>query len=104
MFVRISTIGYHPSERRLSFGDSSSIYLGQITLVPAFLEHDEVVVEGERMRASRRGGSTVYHVSEHLADAVPSGVEMLRMVPGVHVDQIGRAPCRERACESWLDG
>ncbi len=86
MFVRISTIGYHPSERRLSFGDSSSVDLGLITLVPALLEHDEVVVEGERMRASRRGGSTVYHVSEHLADAVPSGVEMLRMVPGVHVD------------------
>ena len=86
VYVRISAVGYHPIEYPVSFSDARAVDLGRVELEPAWADHEEVFVDGERMLASRRGGSTVYHVSDHMAEAVPSGVEMLRMVPGVHVD------------------
>ncbi len=66
--------------------DSWHIALGNIALKSATAKIDEAVVTTERLKGEEKAERTVFTVNENLRKAASKGLDLLKFIPGIHVD------------------
>lgn len=84
--IHISTLGYETAVRTVQPAGRAQIALGEIALQHTLLNHEEVWVLGEQVRARSGTDRTTYFVNENLQNVTTSGTDVLRFIPGVQVD------------------
>lgn len=84
--LRFSSIGFETLFVEIITHNEEHFDVGQIQLASAILSHDDVIVYGEQVRARVGVGKTSFYVSERLTQTVGTGIELIRYIPGIHLD------------------
>lgn len=84
--IRVSAIGYETLIVDGVMVEGKELPLGNIDLVPATYGLEGVTVEAGRVRAQVDGGNTSYLVNRNMDNASHTGVDILKLIPGVQVD------------------
>ncbi len=86
--LEISCMGYENIKKGdISVNETNSdIKLGEIPMFETVNKIEEVVVEGERLKAVEEVDKTVYYVNEKVVQSSSSGLDMLKHIPAVQVD------------------
>lgn len=84
--VQVRSMGYESVTRTVRPGGQPERALGEIALPRALLDHEEIVVQGEQVRARSGPDRITYYVDENLRAVTASGTDILKFIPGVQVD------------------
>jgi hypothetical protein len=84
--VRFSSIGYKTVFLPIDMRQEQNLDLGVVMLWPAEYMLEQVVVEAQQIRGQAAGGSVTYLVNKNMKAASHTGLDVLRMIPGVHLD------------------
>lgn len=86
--LKISALGY--SQVVLSLdektGPGSIWALGEILLPVGITNMDEIIITGRQVAARTQAGKTSYYVNHAMAETARTGTEILRHIPGIHID------------------
>ncbi len=82
----ISALGYDRLEKQVVVKTGSLLMLDSILLTAREIQLEEVLVEADRVKALESNGVTTYLVNQSMVDASNNGTDILRIIPGVHVD------------------
>jgi outer membrane receptor protein involved in Fe transport len=85
-FLAISFVGYQSAELPITAGTHGDYDAGVILLAEESVALEELVVTGRRMRAATDIGKTTYYANKRIQEASSTGIDLLKHVPGVHVD------------------
>jgi hypothetical protein len=85
-FIAFSFVGYQSVSRIISTDAGGDYDAGIILLSEETVALDELVITGRRMRAAAGIGQTTYYANKRIQDASNTGIDLLKHVPGVHVD------------------
>jgi outer membrane receptor protein involved in Fe transport len=83
--LQVSMIGYEKVSREINI-DCSRYDAGTIFLQENATELNEVVVAADRVKGKTEREKTTYFMTKKMCDASITGMDILRMVPGVQVD------------------
>lgn len=84
--LRISSIGFETLFLPIKTIHNGVFELGKMYVSPVILSHDDVIVYGEQVRARIGTGKTSFFVSERLSQSAGTGLEIIRYIPGIHLD------------------
>jgi len=84
--LTISAIGYETVIRPIDLDPDSDRFLGEIRLPVDILSHEEIIFNGEQVRARTGSGQTTFYVNELMKNASNNGTDILRMIPGIQID------------------
>ena len=66
--------------------DNWHVALGKINIKAATAQIDEAVVTTERLKGEEKADRTVFTVNENLRKAASKGLDLIKLIPGIHVD------------------
>ena len=84
--LAISFVGYQPVIQKINPGGRENYDAGTIYLREESVNLDELVITGRRMRAEAESDKTVYFTNKLILDASNTGMDVLKFIPGIHVD------------------
>ncbi|MFZ5429384.1 MAG: TonB-dependent receptor [Bacteroidota bacterium] len=84
--LRISAIGYDPQEIKVEISGDIPMELGSIGLRAASLMIGDIQVSAERIKASTSADKTTFMVNARMKEVTSSGMDILRLIPGVQAD------------------
>ena len=84
--MRISAVGYETREINIDTSQISSLNLGTINLNFTDVNIEGVTVIGERIKARTSLDRTTFFVNRKMYDASNTGVDILRLIPGIQMD------------------
>jgi hypothetical protein len=84
--VRISAIGFETWETLISSPGGTNLSLGEIRLNHSNTTIEGVSVIGERIRARTETDRTIFFVNRKMQDASSTGVDILKLIPGIQMD------------------
>ncbi len=82
--LRFSSIGYE-TEYKPVHAANEEIDFGEISLAFASLSHEAITVVGE-VTARTAAGRTSYYLNDTMEKSAASGMDVLKMIPGIQVD------------------
>lgn len=85
-FLAISFVGYQSVEKTITTDSNLDYDAGIILLAEEAFSLDELVITGRRMRGEAAADKTTYYANKRIQDASHAGIDVLKHIPGVHVD------------------
>ena len=82
----VSFVGYKTQMKTISVANSLTYDIGKISLSQESINIQEAVVIGERIKAKSTNEKTTFFVNKKMYDVSNTGVDILKQLPGVHVD------------------
>ncbi len=83
-FVKVSHVKYTP--KTVIIEPENHKKNREIGLSSNMNTIDEIVVAGKRKKAASSGGNTTFYINEALEKTSSTGIDIIRNLPGVHVD------------------
>lgn len=83
--LRISAVGFESLVKEIEF-NGAPLNLGMISLTEDNVSLQEVVITGQRIKATSSADKTTFFVNGNMKLASASGTDILRLIPGVHFD------------------
>jgi len=89
--IRASFIGYESVDQSILIGELNADFdIGKISLRLLKNELDEVSVEGQRAIISSGLDQKTFNMSDYMSQSAGSVLEVMKMMPGITVDQEGK--------------
>lgn len=79
-------IGYQPTSKNIYIGNSGNTDAGTFFLHESVIVLEESQVTGDRLKAKSEKGKTTYFITKKMLDAVATGTELLKLIPGIQID------------------
>ena len=83
--LRISAVGFESLLQEISL-NGKALNLGNILLSEEQISLQGVVVSGQRLRASASADGNTWYVNQLMQQASHTGLDILRLIPGIHLD------------------
>ncbi|MFA8434802.1 MAG: TonB-dependent receptor domain-containing protein [Marinifilaceae bacterium] len=87
-FLRVNFIGFEPRMQMVDCTKGKSYNTGKIPLKEETVQLEETLVVGERIKAKTTTDKTTFFVNKKMNDVSNTGVDILKHIPGVHLDLI----------------
>jgi hypothetical protein len=84
--LQVSNIGYDPAAKEIEVITKGVTDAGIIVLNDKTILLDELVIVGDRVKAKSESDKTTFLMTKKMADASNTGVDVLRLIPGIKVD------------------
>jgi len=84
--VEISHVGFNTHRQHLHLTGKSAYNAGIIPLFEKTTGIEKVVILGERVKAKNEGDKTTYFINKKIQKASNTGVDVLKLMPGVQLD------------------
>jgi hypothetical protein len=85
-YVLISFVGFESKMREIELQDEAVVELGTIGLAGERIELDEAIVTADRIKAKQEVDKTTYFVNKQMEKASGTAMDLIKYIPGVHVD------------------
>lgn len=85
-WLAVSFIGYIPLSKKIKVQETTSLDVGVLNLQQNTIELSEAMVVGERMKARQDLDKTTFYVNKKMQKASNTGIDMIKLVPGIQVD------------------
>jgi len=85
-FLSVSFIGYRNQMHDVNLANGASYDIGTIKLMQKATNIDETLVVADRIKTKSTNEKTTFFVNKKMYDVSNTGVDMLKQLPGVHVD------------------
>lgn len=83
-YLSVSAVGYEKVTKSVEIAENYDA--GTIFLKEKTVKINEVVVAGERLKARKETGKTIYFINRKLVEISNTGMDILGYIPGVQVD------------------
>ena len=84
--LKVSVIGYRPFSMNIDIVNNQDKDAGIIYISDSSIILKETVIVAEKVKAKSESGRTSFYMTKKLLDATNTGVDVLKMIPGVQVD------------------
>ena len=84
--MQLSALGYESIKIYIEPDEYFHAHLGTINLQPGIFQIEGIEVVGERVRATSGSESIIFNVNKNMQHASLTGVDILKLVPGLQVD------------------
>lgn len=84
--IQVSAIGYETVSRDIEFLHESTLDLGNIYLPFEEIKLEGITIIGNRIIAGAETDKTVFNVNKKMQEASTTGVDILKLIPGVQMD------------------
>lgn len=85
-WLTASFIGYEPLSKKIIIQKPKSIDVGVLVMQQSSIQLSEALVVGERTKARQDLDKTIFYVNKKMRRASNTGIDMVKLVPGVQVD------------------
>jgi len=85
-WLTASFIGYEPLSKKIIIQKPKSIDVGVLVMQQSSIQLLEALVVGERTKARQDLDKTIFYVNKKMRKASNTGIDMVKLVPGVQVD------------------
>jgi hypothetical protein len=84
--LKVSNIGYKPLIKSIEVKNSGVTDAGVMFLQDTAIILKELVIVGDRVKAKSESDRTTFLMTKKMVDASNTGIDVLRLVPGIHID------------------
>lgn len=84
--LQVSNIGYKPLIKSIEVKNTGVTDAGIMLLQDTAIILNELVIVGEKMKAKSESDRTSFFVTKKMLDVSSTGVDVLRLIPGVQID------------------
>lgn len=86
--VEVSHVGFNTNLQNFHFTGNSAYNAGVIHLLEKSTGIEKVIILGERVKAKDEGDKTTYFINKKIQKASNTGVDVLKLMPGVQLDMM----------------
>ena len=84
--VVASFLGYRSTTKSIQVTQNSNADAGIMQLQDSVIALGDAIVVGEKAKAKNEGNKTTFFVSQKMIDASGTGIDILKLIPGLQVD------------------
>lgn len=84
--LKVTGLGFEQVSKYVEVTGEGETYTGIISLKETPVMLDELIVTGERVKATAENDRTTYNITEKMVNASATGTDLLKLVPGIQVD------------------
>ncbi|PLX02847.1 MAG: hypothetical protein C0595_09270 [Marinilabiliales bacterium] len=85
-WLTVSFMGYEPLIKKITIQEPKSVDVGVLVLHQSAIQLSEAMVVAERIKARQDLVKTIYYVNTKMLKASNTGIDMVKLVPGVQID------------------